>query len=153
MTTATAPAEVTARFVKPRLCSRCRGEGLVSSRVVYAGGPGGCFKCDGWGWVEGDRATIEAAKARTAAMTGMIRDSISALEAAGLTPRYSTDLCYGIDHLATNAPARYESALQSYLAGHPGLARALWAYTAEAGFVHYGTRNLTAAEALALLTD
>lgn len=140
-----------AALVKPVTCSRCKGEGLVTSRVVFAGAPGGCYRCAGAGVVEGDRATLAAAKARNEAVINMSRTTLEALEAAGVKRHQALNVVYGIDHLATNAPDRYERALASFQAGHPGLVRALWAYTAEQGLVHYGTRALTADEAVALL--
>lgn len=36
-------------------CRRCKGSGLVSSGVMHAGTPGGCFKCGGRGWVYADK--------------------------------------------------------------------------------------------------
>lgn len=37
-----------------KTCPRCRGKGWISSPVVYAGAPGGCFKCNGAGEVYKD---------------------------------------------------------------------------------------------------
>ena len=56
---------MTSELVKPITCRRCSGTGYVKSHVHFAGAPGGCFKCAGTGIVEGDRATIAAAKARS----------------------------------------------------------------------------------------
>lgn len=36
-------------------CSRCKGKGIVDSPVVYAGFPGGCYKCAMRGWVYKDK--------------------------------------------------------------------------------------------------
>ena len=36
-------------------CRRCAGKGYVSSPVVYAGAPGGCFACAGYGEVYKDK--------------------------------------------------------------------------------------------------
>lgn len=142
---------MTPNLVKPIKCRRCDGMGDVVSRVVYAGMPGGCFKCAGTGVVEGDKAAIAATKARSEAVKGIIRFAIDTLVAAGVPNHTAMAVSYGIDHLSINAPERYEAALASYQAGHPGLVRALWAYTAEAGYVRYGTRQLSADDALALI--
>ena len=138
-------------FVTPIDCRRCRGTGSVPSRVVHAGFPGCCFKCDGRGIVEGDPAAIAAARRRDDATRTIITDSIAAAKAAGMPHHTATRLSYGISHLATNEPDRYEKALNSHLNRHPRLVPALVAYTAEAGFLHHGARNLTAEEALALI--
>jgi DnaJ-class molecular chaperone len=36
-------------------CSRCRGKGYTGHAVVYAGAPGTCFKCAGFGEVYKDK--------------------------------------------------------------------------------------------------
>lgn len=140
-------------FVKPITCSRCKGEGfLMGQMVVFAGVPGGCYKCEGHGVVESDKATIAAAKARQEAIQAMANTAFDALIAGGVPRHRAMAIFTGIDHLRTEAPARYDAALASFAAGHPGLVRALWVYTAEAGFIHYGGRTLTVDEALAELS-
>lgn len=138
-------------FVKPITCPRCKGKGMVDSRVVYADVPGTCFKCEGKGQVEGDKATIAAIKARKELAAGIIRWAVDSLVEAGVPQHTALAVSYGIDHLHQNAPERYEAALTSFETRHPGLLKALWVYTAEAGFVRYGTRTLDAADALGLL--
>lgn len=120
--------------------------------VVHAGFPGTCYSCDGRGEVEGDAATIAAAKARSKAVKGIIRHVTAEAERRGLARHNAALLSYGLDHLATHEPARYEAALASFQAGHPRLTEAVVAYTAEAGYLHYGTRKLSADEAVALLS-
>jgi hypothetical protein len=144
----------TVALVKPKTCRRCSGKGFVEfGRVVYAGLPQTCFKCAGAGVVESDRATLAAAKARAEATQGIILAAVAALESAGVPRHQAVAVSYGIDHLSINAPERYEAALVSFQNGHAGLVRALWAYTAEAGYLYYGARHLTVAEALALLDN
>lgn len=36
-------------------CRRCAGKGYVGSHVVYAGAPGGCYSCMGYGEVYKDK--------------------------------------------------------------------------------------------------
>ena len=54
---------------KPVVCSRCKGKGLVVSKVAHIGVPGLCFKCDGHGKVyfvtteEARKSHLEGAKA------------------------------------------------------------------------------------------
>lgn len=50
-------------FVRAITCSRCSGTGFVQSHVEFNGVPGTCFKCAGYGQVEGDKATLAQAKA------------------------------------------------------------------------------------------
>lgn len=38
-------------YAKHATCSRCKGTGMTTHRVVYAGVPGTCFKCAGTGYV------------------------------------------------------------------------------------------------------
>jgi hypothetical protein len=140
-----------AALVKPKVCTRCSGTGLVSSGRVHAGAPGGCFGCAGHGLVEGDRATLAAAKAAAEAFTALRRDAVAALVAAGVPNHKACNVLYAINHLQENAPARYDAALASYAARHPGLARALWAYAAEHGFVLYGATPVSVDAALAML--
>lgn len=40
-------------------CRRCKGSGLVASPVVYAGIPGGCYKCDATGECYKDKFSAE----------------------------------------------------------------------------------------------
>lgn len=133
-----ATPETEPRFVKPVTCRRCSGTGEVASRVVHAGVPGTCFTCTGFGMVEGDPATKRAAKARKAAQQAIITTAIAEAVRRGLPHHTATALSYGIDHLHTHHPERYEKALDSHLSGHPGLFKALVVYTAEAGYFHYG---------------
>jgi hypothetical protein len=136
-------------LVKPVKCRRCDGAGDVVSPVVFNGMPGGCFTCGGDGFVEGDRATIAARKARAAAELGIRRWAVDTAEGAGMKRHRACDLTYAIDHLAENHPERYEKALTSHATGHPGLLAAIITYAAEQGFLRYGATPLTAEQALA----
>jgi hypothetical protein len=151
-TTSETPAYVTDRFVAPRKCRRCAGRGYVSSRVVFAGQPGGCYGCESIGWVESDKATIAAAKAAVEMHTAIRRETRKALEAAGVPTYKACDVVTAIDHLQANSPERYSRALASFDAGHAGLTRALWAYAAENGFVLYGATPVSVEAALAMMS-
>lgn len=146
---AAAPTAQRTRLVKPVPCRRCSGNGLIEgySHVRL----GECFLCRGYGEVEGDPATLAAAKARAAAVQGIITLVIDALVEAGM-PRHNAMMAsYGLDHLATHSPERYEAALVSYQQGRPGLVRAVVAYTAERGYFRYGARTMTVDEVFASL--
>lgn len=110
-----------AKFVKPITCRRCEGKGAVASHVAHAGAPGGCFKCDGLGQVEGDKATIAARKAATVART--------ALGAAAFA--HSHEAHVGLSLLEVNAPERCDKAVAAFAAGDPRVLPALAAYAGE----------------------
>jgi hypothetical protein len=134
----------------PITCRRCSGTGFIeNTRMVYAGFPGTCFACAGHGVVEGDRVTIAAAKARAEAVRAIITWAIDTAIERGMPRHRALTLSYGIDHLATHAPQRYEAALDSYRNNHPHLFVALIIYTAEAGYFHYGATAMTVTQALA----
>lgn len=128
-------------LVKPITCPRCKGTGLVSSRVVYGGAPGGCYKCAGHGVVEGDKATIAAAKARSErriAAANILRNADLAtfgpVETATqrLAAReYQGTVVYGFDTLETREPERFVKAVEAVLAGHPQVIACLHAYGTE----------------------
>lgn len=110
------------KFVKPITCRRCAGKGYVSARVVYAGAPGGCYSCAGWGEVEGDKATLKAAREAREAQAAF----------RGAVMNYSIEALYGLNMLENNEPERAAKALASWQAGHPGLMPALLAHYKEA---------------------
>lgn len=120
-------------LVKPITCSRCKGKGYVASNVQH----GMCFKCLGWGKVEGDKATIAAAKKFTA-------DRIAAYGILAAIPvvgenaterlasmEYNGLVTYGYGLLEEKEPERFRKAVASVLAGHPGVVAALHAYAKE----------------------
>ena len=107
-------------FVSPKTCPRCQGTGMVVSRVVHAGAPGGCFNCDGLGQVEGDKATIAARKTYCAQRRALGEAAWDAGHKA-----YS-----GLSHLEMWAPERCRKAVASFAAGDPRVIPALIAYYA-----------------------
>lgn len=109
----TAPA-----LVAPKTCPRCSGSGLVSSRVVYAGAPGGCFTCAGRGEVETDKATLAAAK-----QYGADRRALGEAAFAAGHEAHS-----GLSALEVNDPARLACAVASFAAGRDDVVPALVAY-------------------------
>lgn len=109
-------------FVKPKTCRRCSGTGFVSTRVVYAGAPGGCFACDGAGVVEGDRAAIAAAKAYVTERTALGRAALAHSPAAH----------WGLSKLEVDAPDRLRKAVASFAAGRVDVLDALVDYGKEA---------------------
>ncbi len=116
------PLATTARFVSPKVCSRCKGTGFVGGPVVYAGVPGTCFKCGGEGRVEGDKATIAAAKAWVAARTTLGRAART----------HSFEAHTGLSILEVREPARLVKAVDSFAAGDAQVLPALVAYFQEA---------------------
>ena len=133
-TTAEAP-----RFVKAVTCRRCSGTGFVSSRVAYWGVPGTCFKCDGRGEHEGDRATIRAAKERSerrvAAAMILHRGDLGHGDLTGApcaevkaAREFRAAVVWGFDSLEAREPERFVKAVDSVLAGHPTVFEALAAY-------------------------
>lgn len=106
----------------PVTCRRCQGKGYVSSRVVHAGAPGGCFSCNGEGVVEGDRATIAARKQYAADRTALGRAAFDAGHAAHS----------GLSMLESNEPERCRKAVASFAAGRTDVIPALVAYFEEA---------------------
>lgn len=105
-------------LVKPIKCTRCNGTGMVGGPVVVAGIPGACFKCQGDGKVEGDKATIAAAKAYVADRTALGRAAFAACHAAHS----------GLGLLERNEPERCRKAVASFAAGDPRVIPALMAY-------------------------
>jgi hypothetical protein len=128
-------------LVKPTTCRRCSGTGYVNSHVHYAGVPGTCFTCAGAGQVEGDRATIAAAKAaaetRAAASRILHTGDVGSgdLSAATATERlaareYRAAVVWGWNMLEVHEPARHAKAAASILAGRTDVYAALAAYGA-----------------------
>lgn len=113
-----------AALVKPKTCSRCKGTGLVSNLVRrgHLGVPGLCFKCNGDGVVEGDRATLAAAKAADAAWHARWAVVVAWF---ATQPQAVRD---GYNVLEVLEFERTEAAQASIAAGHPGVAAALADY-------------------------
>lgn len=109
-------------LVAPKTCRRCQGTGFVGGPVVHAGAPGGCFTCDGLGQVEGDKATIAAAKAYVEA-----RRTLGAAAFAAGHAAHS-----GLSLLEVDAPDRLRKAVASFAAGDARVLPALEAYFAAA---------------------
>lgn len=105
-------------FTKAVTCKRCSGTGMVGGPVVLAGIPGACFKCQGIGQVEGDRATLAAAKQYVADRTALGRAALTAGHAAHT----------GLGLLERNEPERCRKAVASFIAGDPRVIPALEAY-------------------------
>lgn len=133
------------RFVKAVTCPRCKGTGYVSSNVSYAGAPGTCFRCGGLGEIEGDRATVRAAKAaheaRCEAGRRLYRDDLGHGVLTGAPAAEVRDarifreaVCFGFNTLEANEPERLAKAVESVLAGHPGVYVALAQYAVANGF-------------------
>ena len=114
----------TPALVAPKTCSRCKGEGLVSASVrrTHFGVPGLCFKCNGVGQVEGDRATLAAQKAERLAAEARWSIAIDWFQTQ------DADVRRGFDLLEALEPERAQKALRSIEAGHPGVAAALLVY-------------------------
>lgn len=141
MTTDTAP-----KLVKAVTCRRCTGTGYVASHVVVAGAPGTCLACLGDGVVEGDRATIAAAKGRAAARkTASLKVWSGDLGYGELTDRplderaaarnFRDAVTYGWSHLEANDTARHDRCVASVNADHPDVFVALAAYALSLGYV------------------
>lgn len=105
-------------FVKPRKCTRCDGTGTVGGPVVVAGIPGACFRCQGEGQVEGDKATVEAAKAYADSRTALGKAAFAAGHAAHS----------GLSILERDEPERCRKAVASFAAGDPRVIPALVTY-------------------------
>lgn len=101
-------------FVSPRKCVRCAGTGSTP----HARDMGRCFKCDGAGMVESDRATIAA---KAAAVAGR-----KALGAAAFA--HSTEAHWGLCQLEIREPARLVKAVASFAAGDARVLSALETY-------------------------
>lgn len=120
---------MTTTLVKPVTCKRCGGSGNLKCRREHLGVPGTCFKCDGAGVVEGDAATLRAAReAREAAhkaweATPEGRRSL----ARNAAQKHSYEAWRGLVLLEgeLSGPARFERAVQSILTGHPRVMAAL----------------------------
>lgn len=107
-------------MISPKTCRRCSGKGYVSARVVHAGTPGGCFSCNGEGVVEGDKATLAAAKVRSEGRRALGRAAFDHSHAAHS----------GLSALEVREPARLDKAIASFLAGDARVLPALEAYAA-----------------------
>ena len=140
--TATAEAP---RFIKAVTCRRCAGTGFVSSNVAYWGVPGTCFKCDGLGEHEGDRATIAAAKATADARAAAARivwqgdHGFGVLTGAPLAERtaarhFRDAVTSGWSMLEAADTERFERCVAAVNAGHPDVFVALATYAVEHGF-------------------
>ena len=130
----------TTKYVRPITCSRCKGKGYVNSAVVYAAAPGGCFKCDGEGVVEGDKATLAEAKAQAARRRaarervhlgdhghGEVDASWDATKRLQVRAERSM-ATYGLSVLEVNEPERFGRAVDAILAGRMDVYPALVAY-------------------------
>lgn len=125
----------TPALVAPKTCSRCSGTGLVSDTVrrAHLGVPGLCFKCNGSGQVEGDKATLAAQKAEAEAAeraadrvrqaTQIVWDATRFVEGSPAKMAW-----FGLQHLMAAEPDRHAKAVESILAGHPTVIQALHDY-------------------------
>ena len=105
----------TAKFVRPVTCRRCKGAGGGDGWRPQGGV---CFRCDGLGIVEGDRATIAARKAAEAerkAFWSAVGD-------------YSTLAYFGLTLLTNTEPERAVKAQASWVAGRTDVMDALVEY-------------------------
>lgn len=107
----------TASLIQPTTCRRCRSKGFGN----WGPKGGQCYSCDGTGQVEGDKATLDAAKARNAAM--------AALTTAAFAHGFWAQT--GLARLQALAPERFEKALASHQAGRGDVLDALAAYGRE----------------------
>lgn len=108
-------------LIAPRKCRRCSGTGFVGGPVAYAGIAGTCFSCAGAGQVEGDKATLAAAKAYVEARRALGQAALDAGHAAHS----------GLSLLEANAPERLAKAVAAFAAGDVRVVPALAAYFAE----------------------
>lgn len=105
-------------LVKPIKCRRCKGTGEFGPSYVDFGI---CKRCNGAGVEEGDRATLQAAKARVEAH----KTAAALVWQAGQADRL---VWVGWCQLEQDDAERFAKAIASVLAGHPAVYSALAAY-------------------------
>jgi hypothetical protein len=122
-------------LVKPIKCRRCQGEGARDWRPNF----GQCFRCGGAGVVEGDKATLAAAKAFRADLETahrLIGDEVNRRKVAGKAAglgffayfEAANRVRLGFIQLETDDPERFRKAVASVVAGHPRVFDALADY-------------------------
>jgi len=113
----------TTALVKPKTCRRCKGEGIGGWRVQF----GICFACEGTGKVEGDPATLAAAKAARE-LAQAVAVSVAAWTDRNRRGGLTSPAVQGLYALDALEPERAAKARLSIHAGHPGVDAALEAY-------------------------
>lgn len=109
-------------LVKPIKCRRCRGTGNVGTRRVHLGVPGLCLGCDGRGQVEGDPATLRARREEAERVKVRWAVAVAWFKTRDPLVREAFDV------LEYEDTPRSRKALDSIMAGHPGVERALLDY-------------------------
>lgn len=106
----------TPRFVRPVSCPKCSGRGYLKGFDHVRLGE--CFRCNGAGQVEGDRATIAARKAYSANRTALGKAAFAHSHAAHS----------GLSMLEADEPERCRKAVAAFAAGDARVLPALVAY-------------------------
>ena len=89
------------------VCSKCKGRGMVASRVVHLGVPGLCYKCDGHGKVyfvtteQARQSHLEGAKAELDRIAQQAEEA-KALAAEALERRNARRARRGLDPLESS---------------------------------------------------
>jgi hypothetical protein len=112
-------------MVKPITCRKCKGSGTY---MRASGMPDSCSWCVGAGVVEGDKATLDRAKAirvEHERVYGALRDLARADSKVTYMINMASD---GLWLLQAKEPERAAKAIASIEAGHPGVVKALAEY-------------------------